>query len=140
MLSKSLLETQLLARGFIDGLRPGHRATVVGLYGDLGSGKTSFTQGAADALGIEGAVQSPTFVIEKIYDAAHPHFKKFVHIDAYRLESPDELAKLGWEDISSRPGYLIFIEWAEKVEDILPDDRLAIRFEYVDEETRKITI
>src|ERR1700739_2778621 len=90
------------AARFALGLAPHEdRATVVTLSGDLGAGKTTFVQAAANALGIEENVTSPTFVIEKIYqlpkksDVRHRFFKRLVHVDAYRLEGPAELEKLG---------------------------------------------
>jgi tRNA threonylcarbamoyladenosine biosynthesis protein TsaE len=114
---------QKVAGEFISGLTMSRSgATVVGLYGDLGAGKTSFTQGAARALGIEEVVVSPTFVIEKIYELpvqGRPFFH-FIHIDAYRLEKSEEMLHLGWQDIISRHSNLIFIEWPERVADIMP--------------------
>jgi tRNA threonylcarbamoyladenosine biosynthesis protein TsaE len=74
-------------------------ALIVGLYGNLGAGKTSFTQAVARALGVTDIVNSPTFVIEKIYDTKHTHFIRLVHIDAYRLEDAKELQNLNFEEL-----------------------------------------
>lgn len=139
MISRSLGETQDIAAKFVSELAPGERATVIALKGDLGSGKTSFAQGVAKALGVAETVQSPTFVIEKLYEAVHPHFKKLVHIDAYRLESADELRKIGWEDVERDPGNLILVEWPERVAGIAQGAR-EIRFEFISESERAITI
>jgi len=115
-------------------------ATVVGLYGDLGSGKTAFTQAAAKCLGVKEAVTSPTFVIEKIYKLDHKNFEHLIHIDAYRLGSGDELLHLGWEEIAKNPKNIIFIEWPERVSEILPEDIKKIYFTFVDASSRKIEI
>lgn len=140
MISRSLQETHEIAAAFVGRLVPrGGRAALVALQGDLGSGKTSFAQGVGRALGVEGPVQSPTFVIEKSYEAVHPHFKKLVHIDAYRLESARELERLAWKETLSDPGTLVLLEWPERVEGALPEGAEAVAFEFVDETTRKIT-
>jgi tRNA threonylcarbamoyladenosine biosynthesis protein TsaE len=124
------------------------KAIIVGLYGDLGSGKTTFTQAVARALGIEEIVTSPTFVIEKIYalneekkekiDKQSTCFTHLIHIDAYRLEKSDELARLGWNEIIGNPANLILIEWPEKVADIMPADHIKLKFVFLDETTREI--
>src|SRR3954468_23516340 len=136
--SHSLEDTQKLATLFIENLQPGTRATVVGLHGDLGSGKTTFTQSVAKQLGVTDTVTSPTFVIEKIYKLSHEYFTHLIHIDAYRLESSTELLNLGWHDIELNPKHLILIEWPEKVEDILPKDMKHLYFTFVDEGTREV--
>ena len=101
-----------------------NHATVIGLFGDLGSGKTTFTQALARELGVTEDVTSPTFVIEKIYflkdnqkpaenslrltktnhsENIPPIFEKLIHIDAYRLESGAELANLGFAEMNILP-------------------------------------
>ncbi len=137
-LSHSLEDTEKIAQTFIKSLEAGNRATVVGLHGDLGSGKTTFTQSVAKLLGVTDVVTSPTYVIEKIYKISHEHFTHLIHIDAYRLESSTELLNLGWHDIELNPEHLIVIEWPEKVEDILPNDMKHIHFTFVDEGTREV--
>ena len=88
VISKSLEETQQLAHEWVNSLDTSrNEALVVGLYGNLGAGKTAFTQAVARELGIQEIVTSPTFVIEKIYPTSHPHFARLIHIDAYRLEA-----------------------------------------------------
>ncbi len=138
---RSLRETQAEAEKAVRDLaeRPSREhATVLALYGDLGSGKTAFTKGIARALGVENGVTSPTFVIEKIYALAHPAFDRLIHIDAYRLERPEELRALGWDDIVSDPRNLIVVEWADRVEPLIPDDAHQFRFAFVDETTRTL--
>jgi tRNA threonylcarbamoyladenosine biosynthesis protein TsaE len=128
-IAHNLEEMHKIAADFATNLRPAeHGATVVGLYGDLGAGKTSFTQGLAAMLGVGDRVASPTFVIEKIYElkgvaASSQHlggFTHLIHIDAYRLDHSSELLHLGWRDICADPRNLILIEWPERVADIMP--------------------
>jgi tRNA threonylcarbamoyladenosine biosynthesis protein TsaE len=138
--SHSLEETENKAREFITALAPlQNGATIVGLEGDLGSGKTTFTQAVARALGVTETVTSPTFVIEKIYKLEHKNFTHLIHIDAYRLEKGEELLKLGWHEIATDPKNLILIEWPERVREILPADMKKISFTFIDEKTREIT-
>lgn len=118
---QNLEETQKIAGDFAEKLSPlESEAVVVGLYGDLGAGKTSFTQAVAKKLGVKDVITSPTFVIEKIYDLEGQKFSKMIHIDAYRLEKSEELLKLGWRDITADKNNLILIEWPERVADIMP--------------------
>jgi tRNA threonylcarbamoyladenosine biosynthesis protein TsaE len=138
----SLEEVEVLANSFIETIfkkKKDTRALVVGLRGDLGAGKTTFTKSIAKAFGVEGAVTSPTFVIEKIYKLPEDKtFSRLIHIDAYRLESGSELLQLGWEDIISDPENIILIEWPEKVSDILPEDIHIMHFKFIDENTREV--
>src|SRR3989344_5499352 len=120
-------------------------ATTVALSGELGAGKTTFTQAAAKALGVEETVNSPTFVIEKIYrlpplDSAQGEnkFSRLVHIDAYRLKSSDELRHLGWDEIIADPSNLIIIEWPEQVAEANPENVHRIRIEIGEGEARTI--
>ena len=120
-------------------------ATVMGLSGNLGAGKTSFTKCVAELLGITEVITSPTFILEKIYDIPEgstlgSRFTKLIHIDAYRLEGGDEMAPLGWEAILGEPHNLVFLEWPEQVASALPQDMDTILFEYVSESVRKITM
>lgn len=115
-------------------------ATIVGLSGDLGSGKTAFVKSVARILGIGEEVTSPTFVIEKRYKIpADERFHTLIHIDAYRLENGDELRPIKFTDTAGGRGHLIFIEWPEQVMDVLPTERPGISFAHIDESTRKIT-
>jgi tRNA threonylcarbamoyladenosine biosynthesis protein TsaE len=150
--TKSKEETQALAREWLGSLgdqvtksRKG-AVTIVGLVGDLGSGKTSFAQGVAKALGVSEHVTSPTFVLERIYQLSGSTAKlrgweSLVHIDAYRLEGKNELKHLDWEKISADPGNLILVEWPERIfPEGLPSGMRVIRFEFVDDTTRKINL
>lgn len=146
LITKSLDETEMAARDFAGSLSSmakkgqlGEGAVVVGLYGDLGSGKTSFVQGVAKAFDIKGDIISPTFVIQKRYEMKnHSVFKNMVHIDAYRLEKPEEILPLGWHSITADRKNIIFVEWPEKIEPFLPKDHKKIIFEFVDPEKRSL--
>lgn len=137
-LSKSLDETRELARDFLASLAVSEtRATVIGLSGDLGAGKTAFTQALARELGISEPITSPTFVLEKIYKLANQKFARLVHVDAYRLESGAELLKLGFGELLADKNNLIIIEWVERVQEILGDFR-KVDFKFIDDQTREI--
>ncbi|KND48311.1 MAG: tRNA threonylcarbamoyl adenosine modification protein YjeE [Parcubacteria bacterium C7867-003] len=121
-LVNNLEETEKVAQDFVAKIVPNSEAaTVVGLYGDLGAGKTNFTQAVAKVLGVNETIVSPTFVIEKIYELTNQKFSHLIHIDAYRLESSQELLNLGWQKIITDPKNLILIEWPERVADIMPE-------------------
>ncbi len=149
--SKSLAETAQIAIECLEQLvkeKPQvGKATVVALQGDLGSGKTTFTQAVARALGITCRVTSPTFVIMKNYrlsgGIASPTSKampwrNLIHIDCYRLDVPKDLLRLGWKEIVADKNNLILVEWPERVGELLSNPSLKIKFEVVDETSRKI--
>jgi tRNA threonylcarbamoyladenosine biosynthesis protein TsaE len=139
MESTSVEETGAFAELFLKNLVPNKiHATVVGLQGDLGSGKTTFVQAIAEALGVRDTVTSPTFVIMKRYALHDVRFTNMIHIDAYRLESGEELRVLGWDNISRDPHNLVLVEWPERVADVLPEGTDTIQFRFVDEHTRDI--
>ncbi len=116
------------------------RATVVGLYGDLGSGKTTFVQAVGKALGVTETVNSPTFLIVKQYTLSVQRFETLVHVDAYRLKHSNELRKLRFEELLRDPHNLILIEWADKVIGLLPSKHITIYLQFIDDSTRAITI
>lgn len=91
-------------------------AYVIALSGDLGAGKTAFVKRLAKLLGISEEVTSPTFVVMKSYPiAAHARFKNLTHIDAYRIESEDEMRVLGFEALCADPSRIIAVEWPERI-------------------------
>jgi tRNA threonylcarbamoyladenosine biosynthesis protein TsaE len=108
---------------------------VVGLAGDLGAGKTRLVQGAADALGVEGPVLSPTFMLVREYDGDPPVH----HVDAYRLSGPLELEDLGLEDVLS-PEAVAFVEWADRVAAALPESWLELVLHIHDDDRREIEL
>ena len=113
-------------------------AVVVALLGELGAGKTSFAQQIAHLLGVTDAVTSPTFVIQKNYATTDADFKHLVHIDAYRIEDLAELKVLGFEKLLHKPDTLILIEWANRIESLLPQDALCVSFLHEDDSTRRV--
>lgn len=117
-LSRSPQDTQAIAEALAPVLLPGD---VVALSGDLGAGKTQFVQGAARGLGVKERVTSPTFVIVREYQGIVP----VLHIDVYRLASLAELVDLGYEEILD-PAWIVFIEWGDAVEPLLPPDWLEV--------------
>ena len=127
-------ETQALGQKLASRLAPGD---VIAYFGDLGAGKTAFTRGLAQGLGITDPVTSPTYTIVNEYLSGRiPLF----HFDMYRLSSSDELFDIGWEDYLSRGG-VCAVEWSEKVEDALQDAiRVTIEKDADEPDTRHITI
>ena len=115
---------------------------IIALSGNLGGGKTTFTKGLAEALRIEETVTSPTFVMLKVYPAKLSDGKKieFIHIDAYRAETIEDIKSVGIEDFLDRDDVVLVIEWPEKIVEILPENVIKIDFEFIDENTRKISI
>ena len=135
----SLEKLSSIASEWLASLSPNDSgATVVGLYGNLGAGKTAFAQMVAKVLGVEEFVTSPSYVIEKIYDTKHPIFIRFVHIDAYRLDKASELQDLDFELLVENKNNLILIEWPENVKEILPDDIKKIEFIFINDKTREL--
>lgn len=142
---KNEQEMEGFAKSFLKGilLEPSvkNQAFVVGLQGELGAGKTTFTKFIAKELGVRNVVTSPTFVIEKVYKITNnSRFSRFIHIDAYRLEGGRDLSAIGWEHIENDSQNLIFIEWPEMVSDILPnrDEMRIIKFKVAGENEREI--
>ena len=114
-------------------------AVVCALHGDLGAGKTTFTQTFARMLGVTNVVNSPTFVIIKSYELDEQSFEKLVHIDAYRIEEIDEMRVLGFEELLPEKSTIMCIEWAENIAELLPENTIHIRLT-LDGEKRIITI
>ncbi len=119
------------------------KAKVLALSGELGAGKTTLTQEIAKSFGIKDKIISPTFVIMKFYNINskskyYSHFKRLIHIDAYRLESSDELLKIGWTDLIGDKDNLIIIEWPEKVGGVLDSNSYLVKLGHVDDQTRVV--
>jgi len=119
------------------------KARVVALSGELGAGKTTLTQELAKQFGIKENIVSPTFVIMKIYDMNesskyYSHFKRLIHIDAYRLDSHKELLNIGWESLIVDKENLIIIEWPERVTECISDSDFKVTLSHIDDENRLI--
>ncbi|MBU1110215.1 tRNA (adenosine(37)-N6)-threonylcarbamoyltransferase complex ATPase subunit type 1 TsaE [Patescibacteria group bacterium] len=110
---------------------------VLALTGELGSGKTLFTQGLAKGLGIKNQLISPTYILMRHYIG-----EKFnlYHVDLYRLESTTEMESLGLDEIWLELDNIVVIEWAEKMKSLLPKETMFLNFEYLSEASRKITV
>jgi tRNA threonylcarbamoyladenosine biosynthesis protein TsaE len=113
------------------------RPTVVALSGQLGAGKTHFIKGLGQGLGLDPRkICSATFVLIAEYGEE----PKLIHIDAYRIDEPEELEDIGWYELIDEPDALIAVEWAEKIQPILPTDRLDIQIEILDDHRRQFTL
>ena len=121
-------------------MRKSSHAVVLGLEGELGSGKTTFVQGLAKGLGIKERVLSPTFLVIKEFELHHTKKTMLYHIDCYRLQSPQELLDLGFKSILANPKHVVVIEWADKVAEILPKDTKWMRLSVIDENTRELDV
>lgn len=111
---------------------------VIALQGDLGAGKTEFVRGFVSGLETsDDIVTSPTFMLWNLYEIAGLSVN---HLDLYRLGSIDEILELGILDVWSAPENYTLIEWAEKIDSILPADAIRINFEHLDENSRAIKI
>jgi tRNA threonylcarbamoyladenosine biosynthesis protein TsaE len=112
------------------------KAVVLALRGELGSGKTTFVQQLAKQMGVQDVVQSPTYVLMKKYklpEGLNPmgqkrRFKTLVHIDAYRLEDPEEFEALRPQEFLDDPSVLVVVEWPQKLGDALPAPDFTISF------------
>lgn len=128
--TKDEMDTLLLAQNIESEKFPD---MVICLIGELGSGKTVFVKGFAQALGINETITSPTFTIVKEYESGE---LPLYHMDVYRLE--DNKDNIGLTDYFNKGGITI-IEWADMIESELPEERLDIRFRVIDENTRVLT-
>ena len=128
MIGKMVTETRSPEETYELGKKIGLQARsgqVYTLTGDLGVGKTVFTQGVAAGLGITEPVSSPTFTIVQVYEEGR---LPFYHFDVYRIGDIEEMEEIGYDDYFFGKG-ICLIEWAELIEEILPDDRISITIE-----------
>ena len=132
MITKNPDQTLRLGRIF-GGMLP--QASMVALIGDLGSGKTVLAKGIARGLGVEDEreVSSPSFVLVNEYRGRIPVH----HVDLYRLCDSAEAEEIGWEEFTVGPGVTL-VEWAEKMPDLLPEDRIEVHLHWVGSEERKL--
>lgn len=145
--TKNSRETQALGKMLAQEIEGGE---VICLVGELGAGKTTFTQGLLKGLKVEGPYTSPTFVIMKHYKVKSQKskvksatekskVKNIYHIDAYRVGKEDILS-LGWKEITDDKKNVIIVEWADRISDIIPKRSLWIDFCWMDENKRKILL
>jgi tRNA threonylcarbamoyladenosine biosynthesis protein TsaE len=142
-LTKSPAETKQLAHELSRRLKGGE---VIGLVGDLGAGKTVFMQGLAEAFKIKEPVKSPTFVLFRKLEIPRPIFgffkkqkiKQLIHVDAYRLKSIGEFKEIGLEEYFGQKDTIVVIEWADRAEEILPDEAIMIYFKQGNKEDWRV--
>jgi len=140
------MENKLITTGFSKTQKLGEdfsrklSKNMIALYGDLGSGKTTFVQGLAKGLGIKKRIVSPTFIIIRSYVINNEKIKEkyFYHIDLYRVEESDLNLALEIKEILNDKNNIVAIEWPEKIEKLLPINTLKVYFKYLDENKRSI--
>jgi len=132
-------ETFDFAKNFAKQFKGGE---IIELYGNLGAGKTIFTKGLAFGIGIREVVNSPTFVIMKIYKIKKKYYKikNLVHIDAYRINSDEDVVDIGIKEYFNRDDTIIIIEWAENIKKIISKKSIKIKIKIIDKNIRKIKI
>jgi tRNA threonylcarbamoyladenosine biosynthesis protein TsaE len=135
VITNSAKETLALGKKIGRGLRGGE---TLGLVGDLGAGKTVFTQGLAQGLEIVGRLTSPTFVFIKVYRArAGSKIKTLCHVDAYRIKKARELLAIGLGEYFNNPSAVAIIEWADKTKKILPRGAKTISIKHSKQDPTK---
>ena len=142
-ITKNAKETQKIGGDFAKEIfknGPQKTAVVFGLSGNLGGGKTTFLQGFAKGLGIKQKILSPTFVILKRFSLKTKQFKNLYHIDAYRLKNHEDILALDFKNIISNPENIVAVEWPEKIKKALPKNTVLIKFKFIDNNTREITV
>ncbi len=123
------------------------KALVLGLTGDLGSGKTTFAQGFLAGLDVKRKITSPTFVLMKKYKLPSTKYKTqdtrynyTYHLDCYRIGKPNDLSTLGLKEIFNNPQNIVLIEWPENIKRIMPKQTIWIKFKHLDKNKREIKI
>ena len=139
IITKNSRETRALGEEMAKGIKDG--PAIFCLEGNLGSGKTTFTQGLLKGLGAEGPYTSPTFVIMKEYKiqvkSQKSKVKRVYHLDAYRVGEKDVL-NLGWEELISDPENAVIVEWPERIKNIIPTSVKWLKFKWLEENEREI--
>lgn len=131
IISNSPQDTQRIACNFGENFN----GTFLALFGELGSGKTTFMQGFANGLGVKERIISPTFILIRQHRIKS---KNFYHVDLYRVQKESEVGQLGLEEIFNDSKSIVAIEWAEKLKKI-PEKRTEIHFENLGGEKRRLT-
>lgn len=135
-LTNNSQETFELGRELARALNPGN--TIL-LFGDLGAGKTTFTQGIAKGLGVSDRILSPTFVLIRTH-AIKGKISKLNHIDLYRIEKPAEVQSLGLGEIIEEKDSISVIEWAERLMNYKQKLGYSVRFKHLEGDKREIQI
>lgn len=140
---------KLFAEALVEGVAT-KGAVVVALDGALGAGKTTFSQGFAEGLGVKEKVKSPTFVLVhthalkgKSQSASRrtkvKRYTHFYHADCYRLEGEKDISAIGLDEVMQGPENIVLVEWARRIKKALPKDTIRVTFKYINERTRKIS-
>lgn len=117
--------------------KPKKEALVLGLDGNLGAGKTTFTQGFVGGLGVKSRVLSPTFIMMRRFAIKKRHFKNLYHVDCYRVKKPEELSVLGLRELFKDPQNIVLIEWPDRIKKLLPGRAMKINFNYGKKENER---
>lgn len=138
IISASTAETKKLAETLAKRIKPG---MVLALFGDLGSGKTTFVSYLVKALGFESRVQSPTFVIHREYirQSGSP-ISIIHHLDLYRLSSKEDILDLGLKELLQEKNSLVLIEWPEMAVDLLPAGTVELHFKTMQNDVKHIIV
>lgn len=136
-ISNNEQETLELGKKIASTLRGGD---IVSLVGNLGAGKTVLTRGVSEFFGVKKGVKSPTFTLMNIYSANNSKIKFICHIDAYRLNSAQDLLAIGAMEYFDDPEVLTIVEWGDKAKNILPRRAKIIKIKAISENKRKINI
>lgn len=113
---------------------------LIALRGELGAGKTTFTQELGWFLGVSEPITSPTFTIMKQYTLSNERFDTLVHIDAYRIEDESEIGPLHLVDIFRQPKTIVCVEWPEQIPSVLPVDVVLVDIQITKDEARSVTV
>ncbi|HOK35199.1 MAG TPA: tRNA (adenosine(37)-N6)-threonylcarbamoyltransferase complex ATPase subunit type 1 TsaE [Candidatus Pacearchaeota archaeon] len=155
--TNSAKETEKLGEKFAEKIIYGYpklnqknSAITLSLEGELGGGKTTFLKGFAKKLGVKEKIKSPTFIIMRKYQLTTDNKQqitkdrklksRFYHFDCYRIENPEELLGLGFQEIIQNPQNIVAIEWGNKIKKLLPKNYIKIKFEFLGKEKRGIKI
>ena len=141
MLSKNSSQTKKIAAELAEKIvkqKPDKTAKVVALVGNLGAGKTTFTQGFAKGLGVRGRIMSPTFILFRRHLLRGESYNNFYHFDLYRIKKTTDMKELGFKEILADPKNIVLVEWPEKVKKVLPKDTIWVQFEYGQKGTERI--
>lgn len=137
VVSSSIEETKTFAKHLVNDLEG---SNVIALIGELGSGKTTFSQGLGEVFGLKRMI-SPTYILLRQYRLSDsPKYSHLYHADLYRVSTPQEALDLGFPEIWSDPKNILLIEWPESVLELLPANTIVVNFEKTQDDKREITI